>query len=125
MKQYVNENWPKPEDAITFRRIQPQCPKCGSNMRIKTARVSGNLFWGCTAWRKTEGGCNGAVDFHKWLATEATDSYVKQMGKYLSYSNQPYQASYTMPLQYAPPSNLRWGALMFIRSDLQSELQRS
>jgi very-short-patch-repair endonuclease/RecA/RadA recombinase len=34
---------------------QPQCPRCGSRMALRTARGSGTRFWGCTRYPSCRG----------------------------------------------------------------------
>jgi len=34
---------------------EPRCPKCNAVMKIRSARASGDLFWGCTKYPD----CNG------------------------------------------------------------------
>ena len=34
---------------------QPTCPKCGEAMVMRTARASGDRFWGCSAFPKCRG----------------------------------------------------------------------
>ena len=38
---------------------EERCPKCGSNMTIKTARASGSQFWGCVRYPT----CNGIRNY--------------------------------------------------------------
>ena len=43
----------------------PNCPQCGGELRLKTARTgrnAGGQFWGCSNWKRGGGGCKFAAD---------------------------------------------------------------
>lgn len=43
----------------------PECPKCGSSMVLRTARKgrnAGGQFWGCSEWKPGKAGCNGTLN---------------------------------------------------------------
>ena len=39
-------------------RIVKPCKKCGQPLEIKTNRETGHEFFGCTAWKPDNQGCN-------------------------------------------------------------------
>jgi hypothetical protein len=54
---YGCKNYPR----CTFsQRITPLCPKCKSEMVIKTNRTNGSRFWWCTQYK------NGCAGLKKW-----------------------------------------------------------
>jgi hypothetical protein len=48
---------PKPPTEAAPPAI-PNCPKCGDPMLLRTAKATGNQFWGCAKFPKCDGTAN-------------------------------------------------------------------
>jgi len=51
----------------------PTCPRCGGQLRLRTARRgpnAGNQFYGCSNWQRGGGGCNFTIDRDEWEEME-------------------------------------------------------